>query len=336
MITHRQPKIGIVMGDAAGIGPEIVLKILDNSRIRSCCDILVLGSYKVLSLARQITGVECKILSINSADEFITDPSLISVLDCTVEQNPNFQWGVADAYNGRNCLASIHKAVYLTSNGTLDGFVMAPLNKEAMHLAGSSYADEFGLLAELADVSKVKAIVKWGNLFRCTVVGHVPFRDIPDRLTIDEIVVTIEFLGKTMQLFDIPQPRIGVAALNPHAGEGGQFGEEEQTTITPAIQQARRRWQFDISGPYPADTIWQQAMNKPLDGIVYLYHDQGNIAMKAVAFGEATLIYAGLPFCVTSPGHGTAYDIAGQGRADHRNLETALDLAIEICNRRLR
>jgi 4-hydroxythreonine-4-phosphate dehydrogenase len=164
-------------------------------------------------------------------------------------------------------------------------------------------------------------------------VGHVAFREILARLTVDEIVTTIGFLGSTIQRFGVARPQIGVAALNPHAGEGGQFGDEEQTILAPAIEQARGRWPFDLSGPYPADTIWHRAVGGPLDGIVYLYHDQGNIGMKAAAFGEATLIYAGLPICVTSPGHGTAYDIAGQGRADHGNLVQALDTAIEVCTR---
>jgi 4-hydroxythreonine-4-phosphate dehydrogenase len=243
---------------------------------------------------------------------------------------------VADAYNGRNCIAAIRRAVELAKEGRLDGIVLAPLNKEAMHLAGSTHADEFGLLAELAGVPTVKGIVKWGDFFRSTVVGHVAFRDIISRLTVDEIVTTIQVLGVTMQGFGIERPTIGLAALNPHAGEGGQFGDEEQTVLAPAIAEARQKWPFDVSGPYPADTIWHQAVGGPLDGIVYLYHDQGNIGMKAAAFGEATLIYAGLPVSVTSPGHGTAYDIAGSGRADHTNLRIALDVAVELCARQAR
>jgi 4-hydroxythreonine-4-phosphate dehydrogenase len=334
-MPQKHARIGLVMGDAAGIGPEIVLKTLSSERVRSRCDPLVLGSYEVLALASQIADFRREIVPVTTADAAVTDPSVVRVLDCTVERNPDFRWGVADARNGRNCLAAIRKAVHLASQGTLDGIVLAPLSKEAMHLAGSLHADEFGLLAELAGVPKVKGVVRWGDVYRCTVVGHVAFRDILTRLTVDEIVTTIAFLGTTIQRFGVARPQIGVAALNPHAGEGGQFGDEEQTILAPAIQQARRGWSFDISGPYPADTVWHRAMDGPLDGIVYLYHDQGNIAMKAAAFGEATLIYAGMPFCVTSPGHGTAYDIAGQGRADHRNLESALDVAIEICRRRL-
>jgi 4-hydroxythreonine-4-phosphate dehydrogenase len=334
MMAQKHPRIGLVMGDAAGIGPEIVLKTLSDDSVHARCEPLVFGSHEVLSLASRIAGFEQEIVPVTGVDAAVSGPPNVTVLDCTVERNPDFRWGVADAYNGRNCLAAIRAAVGLASQGMLDAVVLAPLNKEAMHLAGSPHADEFGLLAELAGMLKVKGVVKWGDVFRCTVVGHVPFRDVLARLTVDEIVTTIEYLGTTIQSFGVARPKIGVAALNPHAGEGGQFGDEEGTVIAPAIAQARRGWPFDISGPYPADTIWHHAVGGPLDGIVYLYHDQGNIAMKAAAFGEATIIYAGLPFPVTSPGHGTAYDIAGQGRADHRNLESALEVAIEICTRR--
>jgi 4-hydroxythreonine-4-phosphate dehydrogenase len=317
------------MGDAAGIGPEIVLKVLSDTDVYQRCMPLVLGSHEVLSLARQVAGFRREIVPVASADEPVAGAFAVRVLECTVERNPDFRWGLADAHNGRNCIAAIREGMRLASLGALDGLVLAPLNKEAMHLAGIRHADEFGLLAELAGVPKVKAVVKWGDFYRSTVVGHVAFRDILARLTVDEIVVTIGFLGTTMQGFGIERPQIGLAALNPHAGEGGQFGDEEQTILAPAIRQARERWPFDLSGPYPADTIWHQAVGGPLDGIVYLYHDQGNIGMKAAAFGEATLIYAGLPVCVTSPGHGTAYDIAGQGRADPGNLAKALDVLID-------
>jgi len=332
------------MGDAAGIGPEIVLKTLADADLYKRCDPVVLGSHEILSLAGQTIGLEQEVASATvenlwptdmpAPDQPATAPSVIHVLDCTVERNARFQWGVADAINGRNCIEAIQKAVNLASQGALDGVVLAPLNKEAMHLAGNRHSDEFGLLAELAGVPRVKAVVKWGDFYRSTVVGHVAFRDILARLTVDEILTTIGFLGTTIQAFGIERPQIGMAALNPHAGDGGQFGDEEQTLLAPAIQHARLKWPFEISGPYPADTIWHQAVGGPLDGIVYLYHDQGNIGMKAAAFGEATLIYAGLPFCVTSPGHGTAYDIAGQGRADHRNLGTALEIATSLCAER--
>jgi 4-hydroxythreonine-4-phosphate dehydrogenase len=324
------------MGDAAGIGPEITLKTLADAGVYPRCIPLVLGSHEVLSLAGETIRSQQEIVPV-AVEELLpagapsTAPSVVHVLECTVERNADFQWGVADATNGRNCIAAIRKAVHLASQGILDGVVLAPLNKEAMHLAGSRHPDEFGLLAELAGVPRVKAVVKWGDFYRSTVVGHVAFRDILAGLTVDEILTTIEFLGTAIQRFGIVRPQIGVAALNPHAGEGGQFGDEEQTLLTPAIERARARWPFELSGPYPADTIWHQAVGGPLDGIVYLYHDQGNIGMKAAAFGEATLIYAGLPICVTSPGHGTAYDIAGQGRADHGNLRSALEVTVSVC-----
>jgi 4-hydroxythreonine-4-phosphate dehydrogenase len=335
-MSQERPKIGLVMGDAAGIGPELILKALTDAGIHKECDPLVLGSHEVLSLTCQTLGLPREIVPVAGVDGPVYHPSRVCVLDCTTERIPDFQWGVADARHGRNCIAAMRKGMSLASQGKLDGLVLAPLNKEAMHLAGNKHPDEFGLLAELAGVPRVKGVVKWGDFYRSTVVGHVAFRDILAWLTVDEIVTTVEYLGRTIQSFGVEYPQIGIAALNPHAGDGGQFGDEEQAILTPAIREARRRLRCDVSGPYPADTIWHRAVSGPLDGIVYLYHDQGNIGMKAAAFGEAVLIYAGLPFCVTSTEHGTAYDIAGQGRADHGNLVRALEVAIDHSTRQRR
>jgi 4-hydroxythreonine-4-phosphate dehydrogenase len=192
------------------------------------------------------------------------------------------------------------------------------------------HPDESSFMRELAGVSLVKPVVKWNHIFRCTVVGHVAFANILEHLRRDSIVETIECLGNTISRCLETNPRIGVAGLNPHAGEGGNFGNEESTLLTPAINEARKRFHFDISGPFPADTIMHRALKGNMDGIVYLYHDQGNIAMKAIGFHEAVLIYSGLPVDVTSPGHGAAYDIAGEGRADHSNFRGALQTCMEL------
>ena len=207
----QRPRIGIVMGDAAGIGPEIVLKTLSDASVRKRCRPLVLGSHEVLDRTRSILDLPLDLAAVATVDERVDDPATVRVLDCTLERNPDFRWGVADACNGRNCIAAIRKAVELARQGALDGVVLAPLNKEAMHLAGSRHVDELGLLAELAGVPAVKAVVKWGDFYRSTVVGHVAFRQILARLTVDEILTTIQFLGATIQRFGIARPQIGVA-----------------------------------------------------------------------------------------------------------------------------
>lgn len=326
---ERKPRIGIVMGDAAGIGPEITIRSVTDPDIGRMCDLIVIGGAGPMSLMHRILGCPAPLAIISSSEKAEWSPGAIRVLDCDLQENRSFRWGVADGINGKNSVAHIGEAVRLATRGLFDGFVIAPLNKEAMHLGGCEHADEGALLQEVARVSLVKIVVRWDRIFRCSVVGHVAFQKIVENLTQDRIVKTVEYLGNTIRQFVASTPRIGVAALNPHGGEGGAFGDEEGTILLPAIEEAKR-FGFEISGPYPADTILRRAMDGKLDGIVYLYHDQGNIAMKAAAFGEGVLIYSGLPFPVTGPGHGTAYGRAGKGYADPKNLQEAIKACVEM------
>ena len=327
------PGIGIIMGDAAGIGPEIIIKALTNPGLVQSCETVIIGSLDIMSLMNNNLGNPAELIEVKKGQNLINSPPAINVLNCEVEKNENFRWGVADGINGRNSVAYLKKGMEMAAQGDVDGLVIAPLNKESMHKGGCTHPDESSLMRELTGVLSVKPVVKWKNIFRCTVVGHVHFRDILANLTPGKIVETIEYLGKTIQLFISSTPRIGIAALNPHAGEDGTFGDEEKTIITPAIQESKEKFEFQISGYYPADTILPRAMRGQMDGIVYLYHDQGNSPMKAVAFGEGILIYAGLPFAVTTPGHGTAYGRAGKGYADAENFQEAFKICHEIAGK---
>jgi 4-hydroxythreonine-4-phosphate dehydrogenase len=327
---NKVPKIGIIMGDAAGIGPEIIIKTLADPRLRAPCDPLVIGSAEIMFLMNDILGNPADLIIVDKITEKNSLPGKIKILNCEVDKNKNFKWAVSDEINGRNSIVYIEEGLKMASKGYIDGLVIAPLNKESMHKTGCTHPDESLLMQEIADVPLIKPVVKWNNIFRSTVVGHVRFKDILANLEKEKIIKTIEYLGKTIKLFMPSTPRIGVAALNPHAGEGGEFGDEEKMILTPTIKESNKKFNYIVSGPYPADTILRRAIKKQLDGIVYLYHDQGNIAMKAVAFGEGVLIYAGLPFCVTSPSHGTAYGRAGKGYADPKNFSNALKVCAEI------
>ena len=322
------------MGDAAGIGPEIIIKTLSDKRFDiSNKQIIIIGSFKIMSLMNNILGNPAKIVKVNKILEKESSLDTIKILDCEEEKNKDFKWGIPDKINGKNTIAYIKKGIELATKGDLDGLVFAPFNKESMHMAGCTHPDEFSLMKEITGIGILKGVVKWNNIFRSSVVGHVAFKDIISNLTQENILTTIEYLGRTIKCFMDSEIRIGVAGLNPHAGEGGAFGNEEENILIPAIEESQKRYSFSISGPYPADTILVRAVRKQLDGIVYLYHDQGNIAMKSAAFGEGVLIYAGLPFCVTNPGHGTAYGRAGKGYADHHNFKSSIEACIDICKR---
>lgn len=330
---NKVPSIGIIMGDAAGIGPEIIIKTFADPTLHKQCNPIIIGSYEIMSLMNEILGnpLDLSIADHVTEQEFL--PGKINIFNCEVEKNRNFQWGVPDKVNGENSIVYIKEGLRIASEGHVDGLVIAPLNKESMHKAGCTHPDESSLMREIAGVPLVKIVVKWNDIFRSSVVGHVRFRDILANLKKEKIVETIEYLGKTIELFIPSIPRIGIAALNPHAGEGGEFGDEEKTILAPAIEESSKKFNYVISGPFPADTILLRAMRKQLDGIVYLYHDQGNIGMKAAAFGEGVLLYAGLPCCVTNPGHGTAYGRAGKGYADPKNFSDTLNVCIDVARK---
>jgi 4-hydroxythreonine-4-phosphate dehydrogenase len=330
---NKMPKIGIIMGDAAGIGPEIIIKTLTDLKLRPPCDPLVFGSYEIMSLMNNILGNPAHLVFVETATQEKFLPDRIKVLNCEVEKNRKFKWAVPDEINGRNSVAYIKEGLKMCSKGYVDGLVIGPLNKESMHKAGSTHPDESLLMQEITGVPFVIIVGKWNNIFRCPVIGHVRFRDILANLNKEKIVKTIEYLGKTIELFISSRPRIGVAALNPHAGEGGEFGDEENVILAPAIEESNKKLDYVVSGPYPADTILLRAMRKQIDGIVYLYHDQGNAAVKAAVFGKEVLIYTGLPFCATGPGHGVAYGRAGKGYADPRNFSEALRVCAQLVSK---
>lgn len=324
--------VGLVAGDPAGIGPEIAIKTIIDGGLADGAALYVLGGSEIISKANAVLGNPVEVLSIDASQvgaATLSSPGVVRVVECDTVTNPNFAWGVSDGRNGANTLNAIHRAFDLAAEGRLDCVVIGPLGKKALNLGGSQFADETQLMAHLTNSSDVKNVAKWNNIFRTGVVGHVRFRDIVKNLTADRIEKCVKVLADTMREFGAGRPRIGVAALNPHAGEGGEFGDEEITLLAPVVAKFADS-DLDVSGPFPSDTILHRAMRGDFEGIVFLYHDQGNIALKAASFGESVLLYTGLPLPVTGVGHGVAYDLAGQGRADHRNLLMAINAAADM------
>ncbi len=328
----NKPLLALAMGDAAGIGPELVLKALQTEALAARGSFVILGSPDVLQQAAAAVDFDpASFVVVESIDQARAVTDGVPVLVCEVERNPAFRWGESNGINGANVLAQLRKAVELAESRQVDGVVFAPLNKDAMHKAGFKLPDEIAYLGELAGI-KVKTVVTWKGIYRSSVTGHVALRAVPDLITQDRLVPTIRNLWDVMGQLGLDSRRIGVAGLNPHAGEDGAFGDEEIEVITPAIEVARAGG-IDISGPYPADTIFVRAMHGDFNGIVFMYHDQGNTPMKTVGFGEGVVLYTGLSFPCASPGHGSAYDIAGQGKADPAGLLNALELTLDQCAR---
>lgn len=334
--TKDKPIIGIVMGDPAGIGPEVALKSLAAPEVRDLCHPVLIGDYDLFAqLVRQLMLD----LSLTRVGERLAGalPASgdIPVVDIGWDQGP-VTLGVVSRAAGEAALRSIRRTFDLALDGQLDGIVMAPINKASLAETGSGYHSEFELFADLAHIPRVMSVVKWGSLYRTTVTGHVPFREIAERLNGPEIVAAAHRLRVVILRFDdLPpgrqEPRLAVAALNPHGGEGGLLGDEERTIIAPAIASLAATG-LNVVGPIPADTIFVRAMKGEFDGLVFLYHDQGNIAMKAVAFGRGVVIYTDLPMAVVTPGHGSAYDIAGRGIADEGNMTETLRAAASLAS----
>ena len=367
------PRIGITMGDAAGIGPEVIVKALSNSYTYQICQPVVIGSapilrnvHKFLSSKRILPerGLSLpEIRPIYSLNQDRTTFGRIDILDISALKPEDFSVGIANPQTGRASVEIIEKAVQLAMNGELDGIVTAPICKAAIQQSGSPFPGHTEMLTSLTQSKKTVMMLKTWNITQqdegdlneetkklknystnssnriedltiTFVTNHIPVSEITQNLTIDRIVDVIELTYDTLLGFGIETPQIVVAGLNPHSGEEGIFGIEEEEYIIPAIQRTRSEG-LDVVGPLPADTLFMRAIRGEWDAVVAMYHDQGNIPIKMIGFGNVVNITLGLPIVRTSVDHGTAYDIAGQGIANETSLISALSAATHLAKNKI-
>ncbi len=286
-----KPRVAITAGDPAGIGPEVAALAAADSRVLAACE-----------------------------------PVIYSPPD-----GARFAPGVLSAEAGRAAYDIIVRAVGDARNGDVQAIATAPVNKEAFRLAGLPWSGHTDLLAHLTGAADVAMMFHSDALRVVLATVHIPLADVPRALTAASVEMTIALTARELPRFGIARPRIAVAGLNPHAGEHGLFGREEETAIGPAIEACRRRG-IDVSGPFPADTIFVRALKREFDVVVACYHDQGLIPVKLVAFGQAVNVTLGLPIVRTSVDHGTAFDIAGKGKADPESMIAAVLLAAKLAN----
>lgn len=331
----QKPFVGIVLGDPAGIGPEIVIKLLLRSSTYALTKPILIGNYDLLIQTVQRLGSELYFYraSVDSFAQQKDEAYIWGIPVIHIEGNPkNVTLGKVGAEAGSIAHRSIVCGYHMLENKLIAAMIIAPINKQALDMSGCGFESEYELLASLSGVQYVQTVVKGGNLFRSTVIGHVPFRRIVEMLTVERIVETGTGLNHVAKDFLSAPARICIAALNPHGGEGGILGAEEEEIIAPAVQIMQRR-SIDVSGPFPSDTIYSYAINNGFNGIIYLYHDQGNIAMKAKMFETTALIYTNLPYPVLSTGHGSAMDIASLGIANPTNLCYVMSTLTNILQR---
>ena len=326
-MTNTLPIIGITMGDPVGIGPEILLKALTHSEIRACCRPVILGDPYILLNTEKQLGLGLDLNPIQDIGDCGFDHDRIDVIALSDLDPAGLLPGRPTAQTGEAMIRYITKATDLSLAGKIQAMVTCPINKLAMKLAASEFHGHTELIATRTGTRDYVMMMSGKKLSVVLVTIHIPLSHVTESITQDMILKTIRVTGRALkQNFGLSDPRIVVAALNPHAGEEGLFGTEEKTIITPAILQARKEG-FAVSGPLPPDTVFFHAYNGDYDVVVCMYHDQGLIPFKLIHFSDGVNTTLGLPIIRTSVDHGTAYDIAGKGKANPNSLIEAIKLA---------
>jgi 4-phospho-D-threonate 3-dehydrogenase / 4-phospho-D-erythronate 3-dehydrogenase len=322
------------MGDPAGIGPEVIAKALVVAKVQRLCRPLVIGSFPVMQQTVKRLKLKMNVIRVEDHGAVSSRSNHLAVLDPLDHPLERFLPGVAAIKTGAASVQFIKKAVELAQLGCIDGMVTAPINKEAINMAGCHFPGHTELLADLTQTQESGMMIVGGPLRIMFVTTHVAIKDLPSLLTQAKIEKAIRLAHLALkELFGINKPRVGVAALNPHAGEHGLFGDEEARVILPAAR-AMQAQGIRVSDPLPADTLFGKAAKGDYDGVVALYHDQGLIPLKLVAFGTCVNLTVGLSIIRTSVDHGTAFDIVGKGIADPGSLLEAITLAAELVARR--
>ncbi len=324
-----KPRIGLLLGDPNGIGPELAAKLLAQPGVSDQAFVVVIGDARVFDQGCKVARVDIPHrrvaravdLRFAGAIEFLNEPSI-----APEEVTP----GQATAAGGRSVFVAIKTALRLAKDGLIDGFCFAPMNKKALALGGSPFADEHQLFAhELGFTGPYCEHNVLGDLWTVRVSSHIPLKDAAAHVTEDRILEMTRLANTTLKRAGIARPRIAVAALNPHGGDGGLFGREEIDIIAPAVRKAQGE-QLSVEGPFPADTIFVKAAEGAYDAVVTMYHDQGQIAMKLMGFSKGVTVSGGLPVAIATPASGTAFDIVGKGIARADGMRAAFDLTCRM------
>jgi len=320
-------KLVMTMGDPGGVGPEIVLKALTSAEVRKNCIPIIIGDAYVMKEAIELFNPSIKLKIIKSPEESRPAEGSLELIDMGMIKE--FVKNRPTAGTGGACVNYIKKAVAIALSKQVDGIVTAPVSKEALKMAGFKWPGHTEMLAQLTRTKDYAMMLVGGPLRVILVTIHTALKNVPELITKQRIMKTIRMAKKACDMLGIRKPRIAVAGLNPHAGEAGIFGDEERKKILPAVKDAMKDG-ISVSGPYPPDTIFHKAYNGDVDIVVCMYHDQGLIPLKMIAFDHGVNVTVGLPFVRTSPDHGTAYDIAWKGVANPSSMIEAIKMAAAL------
>jgi 4-hydroxythreonine-4-phosphate dehydrogenase len=329
IMNEPLPRLAITMGDPSGIGPEVTVKALADPAVRELADWIVVGESIVLEPMADTAGFGFG--QVIEVDEDIPRSGLV-LLNCRTDFLDDFCMGRLSLPCGQAALEFIEQATRLCLDGKAEGIVTAPLNKEAVSLSGKPFTGHTEYIARLCGVMQPRMLLVNDQLCVVHVSTHCSLLDAT-RLDARRIKKTIELGHEALGMLGFENPRVAVCGLNPHAGENGMFGSEESEFIVPAIEEARADG-IDCEGPFPADTLFLQAVRGKYDLVVAMYHDQGHVPMKLLDFEHTVNVTLGLPIIRTSVDHGTAFDIAGQGLADPEDMKTAMRLAVQLARQK--
>jgi 4-hydroxythreonine-4-phosphate dehydrogenase len=315
--SRARPVIALAMGDPCGISPELTAKVVALDEVRNAARVIVIGDRRVFDEGVRVAKTSAE------PEQFVDlqhlDPSTV-------------QRGVASKAGGASALANYRHALRMAADGKADAVCFTPFNKQAMRLAHPPYEDEIGFTSGVLGFKGAATEFNiLEGLWNARVTSHIPLAKVSSALSIDSIVGALELTATALRAAGFQPPRIGVAALNPHAGDGGNFGREEIDIIEPAVKKAKAKG-LPADGPYPADTVFVRAKAGQFDAVLTMFHDQGQIAMKLLGFDRGVTLLGGYPFPICTPAHGTAYDIAGKGVANVGAARAALLLAARMAN----
>src|SRR5881227_2986652 len=333
-LRSSRPRIGITMGDPAGIGPEVVLKAVAEDEIQSVCVPVIIGDAQLLAHNARTLDLQCGYEIVRYDERLpdrLSDPIIFHLDNIQGHVEPGIESGDA----GKAAAGYIEAAVELCAAGSVDAISTAPINKRALFLGGYSFPGHTEFLAHLTGSTECAMAFVASNLRVVLISTHVPLAEAIRLVEKDRIVRVVRLTNRELKRWGIARPRIAVAALNPHGAEGGLFGVEESAEIMPAVEACRDEG-LEVSGPHSADTVFLRASRGEFDAVVSCYHDQAMIPVKCLSFGEAVNVTLGLPFIRTSVDHGTAFDIAGKGVAEHSSMVAAIKLAAQLSLRRER
>lgn len=330
---RTRPRVGVITGDPNGVGPELVAKLVSETASTVDADIVVIGDDHVVASGAKIAGLSMD-LPTWSADAVSGNGNGASLKVLKTIASADVTPGEATAVAGRSILDSFEAAADLAASGAIDGVCYAPFNKTSLHMAGMKQADEMQHIAAHLGVTGARELNAVDGLWTTRITSHVPLKDVAGLITEDKILSAVRLLHDTIADSGVDKPRLVVAALNPHAGDNGNFGREEIDVIGPAVDQAKEEG-FDVLGPWPPDSVFLLGKDGRVDGVVAMYHDQTQIAMKLMGFDRGITLHGGIPIPITTSAQGSAYDIVGQGVARVTALRQAFDMAATIATRRL-